>query len=256
MGVTAKQTDEVLIPRQVRMAPAAHNKKEWKMMQSGMVQTYWKCGLHFDEMYKHEIKHGLVNIFTVQIVMEDRCEDCNHCEHDGEDCDGHRYCEICGSGPLTEGWCFEEDANYRCPQSACEPKDLWIAGEFCKTPQEAYEASERHGGGICYYTEWDEGEFCECSSTCKCRNLTLQRYPIYFDATMIHKVEVLGRGKYGALAVINSQQGRLSHDDFINSIWGSTSTMQEPHRMMIEEEVLINPKAGRVTAIPTPADID
>ena len=219
-----------------------------------MVQTYWKCKKHFDQFYNNEIKFELVTTFTVQLVLEERCEDCNYCDHDGEDCDGHRYCEICGSGPLTEGWCFEEDASYRCPLTACEPKDLWIGREFCKTPQEAYDASKRQGGSICYYTEWEEVEFCRCPPTCKCRHLALQKYPIYFDATMIHKVEVLGRGKYGALAVINSQQGRLSHDDLIHSIWGSTSTTQEPHRMMLEEEVLLDPNLGRVTLIEMPAD--
>ena len=224
-------------------------------MQSGMVQTYWKCGLHFDEMYKHEIKAGLVNTFAVQIVMEDRCEDCNHCEHDGEDCPGHRYCEICGAGPLTVGVCFEEDANYRCMSKGCEPVKLWIAGEYCETAEQAYDASERHGGNICYVTDWEESEFCECPPECKCRQLALQKYPIYFDVTMIHKVEVIGRGKYGALAMINSQQGQMTYDDFIHSIWGSTSTNEEPHRMLMEEEVLLDTKAGRVTMIPTPADI-
>ena len=72
---------------------------------------------------------------------------------------------------------------------------------------------------------------------------------------MIHKVEVIGRGKYGALAMINSQQGQMTYDDFIHSIWGSTSTNEEPHRMLMEEEVLLDTKAGRVTMIPMPADI-
>ena len=220
-----------------------------------MVQTYWKCKKHFDEFYNNEIKFELVTMFTVQLVLEERCEDCNHCDHDGEDCDGHRYCEICGSGPLIEGWCFEEDANYRCPASACEPKDLWIGREFCKTSQEAYEASERQGGSICYYTEWDEGEFCECPATCKCRHLALQKYPIYFDATILHKVEVLGRGKYGALAVINSEQGRLSHDDLTHSIWGSTEAGQEPHYLSLGDEVVIDRTAGRVTPEETTVDV-
>jgi len=237
------------------MSLAAHNKKEWKMMETGMVQTYWKCGLHFDEMYKHEIKAGLVNTFAVQIVMEDRCEDCNHCEHDGEDCPGHRYCEKCGNGPLTEGVCFEEDATYRCMNKKCEPVELWIAGEYCQTAEQVYEASERHGGNLCYVTDWEESEFCECPPECKCRQLALQKYPIYFDARIIHKVEVIGRGKYGALAGINSQEGQNLYEDLIHSVWGSTEAGQEPHYLLLGDEVVIDPTAGRVTPEETPVDV-
>ena len=92
------------------------------------------------------------------------------CEHQGEPCWGHRYCEICGKGPLLEGWCFEEDANYRCPSKDCEPRDIWIRDVFCATPDEAFEASERFGGNICYYTEWEETqeEICDCPDGCPC----------------------------------------------------------------------------------------
>ena len=218
-------------------------------MGTELTQTRWsKCTKHFDEVYLQQIKEGTVTEFSVQIVLEERCEDCNACKHDGEDCDGHRYCEICGSGPLTEGWCFEEDADYRCSKEDCEPKDLWIGNVFCKTSKEAYDASESQGGGICYYTEWEESEFCECPPTCKCRQyLALTEYPIYFDATILHKVVVLGRGKYGALAVINSPKGRLLYDEAIHTVWGSTLEDADPHYLSIGDEVTVDPDAGRIT---------
>ena len=128
------------------------------------------------------------------------------CPHDGEPCDGFRFCEICGAGPLVEGYCFEQDNSYRCARDSCEPKNLWIGDVYCADAEAAYDASEKQGGDICYYTEWERNEFCDCESGCPCWALTTSEYRIEVDVIVTRLYLVNAESPLEALNKYHAKQ--------------------------------------------------